>query len=758
MPADLAEGGRGGGRGRRRGECGGARASRVRGGRSPLSSLGAAASSRCPAGRRLEGAGAPQSVGMAFVHLHTHSEYSLLDGANRIPDLVAHVKKLGMDSLAVTDHGNMHAAWSFYEDAKAPEDPADPRLRGLPRVRAAPGAREAAQRARRLQPPRPARQESRRLQEPRPADLDRVTPRGSTGGRESTRSAWSSTARGSSAWRRASRARWRCTSGRAATRRPSAAPSGSRGCSDRTASGSRSSSHGIAEERLVTEGMLRLGQELGIGVVATNDAHYLRREDAESHDVLLAIGTGQRPRRPEALPLHRRGIVRQVREGDAGALSGPSRRCWPTPRPWPTSASSTSRRSTSCPASPAPPGTPPTRRCSRTSPARARRGATARRCPPAVEERLDYELGVITTDRLRRLLPHRPGLHRGGARARHPGGPGPRLGGGLDRRVRARHHRRLPAQVRPAVRALPESRARVDARHRRRLLLRAAGRGDRVRARRSTAGRVVGQIVTFGTMKSRAAIKDVGRALGFTPARDRRARQADPEPAELLAHRSKEAVDELRDVVKLYATDERYRQLLDYAIALEGSVAPHGVHAAGVVIAPGPLDDTCRSARAPTRGAGAAADGEESIITQYDMNALEKAGMLKMDFLGLTTLTVIHDAVLMIAARTGVRPRPGRAAARRPQGLRAAARRAHGRRVPVRVAARHRHAARHALRPVRRPRRLERADAPRPARRRACTRVYHPAEARRGAGHLPASRRCRRCSSRPTASSPIRSR
>ncbi|MBA3759634.1 MAG: PHP domain-containing protein, partial [Gemmatimonadales bacterium] len=55
---------------------------------------------------------------MSFVHLHTHSEYSLLDGANRIPDLVAHVKKLGMDSLAVTDHGNMHAAWTFYEHAK----------------------------------------------------------------------------------------------------------------------------------------------------------------------------------------------------------------------------------------------------------------------------------------------------------------------------------------------------------------------------------------------------------------------------------------------------------------------------------------------------------------------------------------------------------------------------------------------------------------------------------------------------------------
>ena len=55
---------------------------------------------------------------MSFVHLHTHSEYSLLDGANRIPDLIARVRDLGMDSLAVTDHGNLHAAWTFYEQAK----------------------------------------------------------------------------------------------------------------------------------------------------------------------------------------------------------------------------------------------------------------------------------------------------------------------------------------------------------------------------------------------------------------------------------------------------------------------------------------------------------------------------------------------------------------------------------------------------------------------------------------------------------------
>ena len=113
---------------------------------------------------------------------------------------------------------------------------------------------------------------------------------------------------------------------------------------------------------------------------------------------------------------------------------------------------------------------------------RAPGSGTATRCPTTVQRAARLRARRDHEDGLRRLLPDRRRLHQGGARPRHPGGSGPRLGGGLARGVRAPHHRRLPAQVRPAVRALPESGARVDARHRRRLLLRAARRGDRVRA------------------------------------------------------------------------------------------------------------------------------------------------------------------------------------------------------------------------------------------------------------------------------------
>ena len=109
------------------------------------------------------------------------------------------------------------------------------------------------------------------------------------------------------------------------------------------------------------------------------------------------------------------------------------------------------------------------------------------------------------------------------------------------------------------------------------------------------------------------------------------------------------------EIKKLYGTDERYTRLLDYAIALEGLSRHTGVHAAGVVIAPGPLDDYVPIFTVNSKGAGAGNE-EQVTVTQYDMNCLEKAGMFKMDFLGLTTLTVIRDALDNVQARTGTRP------------------------------------------------------------------------------------------------------
>jgi DNA polymerase-3 subunit alpha len=174
-------------------------------------------------------------------------------------------------------------------------------------------------------------------------------------------------------------------------------------------------------------------------------------------------------------------------------------------------------------------------------------------------------------------------------------------------------------------------------------------RGEVIEYTRQKYGKdAVGQIITFGTMKSRAVVRDVGRVLGFEPSEtDRIAKLIPNQPGQ--AFTVQEAVDGLKEVKALYRLDERHRQLFDYSITLEGLSRHASVHAAGVVIAPGPLDDYVPvSVQTGKNG-----NGDAMAVTQYDMNGLEEAGMLKMDFLGLKTLTVIHDAVEMVKTRHG---------------------------------------------------------------------------------------------------------
>ena len=149
----------------------------------------------------------------------------------------------------------------------------------------------------------------------------------------------------------------------------------------------------------------------------------------------------------------------------------------------------------------------------------------------------------------------------------------------------------------------------------------------------------VAQIITFGTMAAKAAIKDVGRAMDIPYADvDRIAKMIPTTPIGITLD---QALDDAPQLQQAYENEIQVRELLDTARKLEGLVRNSGVHAAGVVISPKPLTELVPLHKTKN----------DEIVTAYDMKAVEKMGLLKMDFLGLTTLTILDDALKLIAQR-----------------------------------------------------------------------------------------------------------
>src|SRR3954454_15536460 len=589
---------------------------------------------------------------MSFAHLHTHSEYSLLDGANRIPELVAHVKKLGMDSLAVTDHGNLHAAWSFYEEARA---------QGIRPILGFKAYLAFGPRTLREKPAwAPAAYSHLVLLAKNRAGYHNLVRLSSIGFVEGFYRRPRIDKEVLAAHSEGIVCLAACLSGEVALYLRQGKLDEARRSAEWFSQTFgpdgfwlEIQQHGIAEERQVTEGMLRLGQELGIGVVATNDAHYLKREDAEAHDVLLAIGTGSDLDDPKRFRfLGQESYVKS--EAEMRALFPEQ----------PETIDNTARVADRCefdfekryflPVFPRPAEYQTDEALLQQL---ANTGAEQRYgspLPTEVRERLEYELGVI---------------ERAGyagyflivqdfiAAARERGIPvGPGRGSaagslvayalGITDVCPLKFDLLFERFLNPERVSMPD--IDVDFCFER--------RGEVIEYVRERYGRnSVGQIVTFGTMKARAAVKDVARVLRIPPGEaDRLTKLIPSGPAYSLNIREAEKkIDELRELVR---GNPLYRRLVDLSSRIEGISRHMSVHAAGVVIAPGPLAEYVPVCTAPTKGAGAALDGEESIITQYEMGALEKVGMLKMDMLGLKTLTVIHDTLTMLAARDGSAP------------------------------------------------------------------------------------------------------
>jgi DNA polymerase-3 subunit alpha len=171
------------------------------------------------------------------------------------------------------------------------------------------------------------------------------------------------------------------------------------------------------------------------------------------------------------------------------------------------------------------------------------------------------------------------------------------------------------------------------------------GRGNVINHVTELYGRdSVCQIITFGTMASKAAIKDVGRALNMPYGEVERIAKLIPPPIRGRNVSISQALETVPDLKSLHEKDPSVRDLIDLALRLEGCARHSSVHAAGVVISPKPLHELVP----------VAVSAKSELTSQYSMNDLEKVGMLKMDFLALTTLTVINDCLISMRERGGV--------------------------------------------------------------------------------------------------------
>ena len=579
---------------------------------------------------------------MAFAHLHTHSEYSLLDGANRIPDLLDRVQALGMDSIALTDHGNLHGAWTFYEEAKARH------LRPILGFEAylAFGSRTRRERL----PGAPADYSHLVLLAADRTGYANLVKLSSIGFLEGFYRRPRIDREALAAHHQGLVCLAACLSGEIALHlrqgrydeaKASAAWFASLFGPDRF--WLEVQNHGLPDEHVVTAGMFRLAAELGLPVVATNDAHYLRREDAEAHDVLLAIGTGKDLDDPNRFRfLGEESYVKSEAEMQALFPDHPE------------VVSETQRVAERCefdfekryflPQYPRPAGF--------ASDVEllvhlARAGARARYgdpLPAAAASRLDYELDVITRTGYAGYFLIVSDFVRAAHERGIPVGPGRGSAAGslvayalgITKVDPLKFDLFFERFLNPDRISMPD----ID------LDFCFERRGELIQYARERYGREsVGQIITFGTLKSRAAFRDVARTLRFEPGDVDRLTKlipAGPGVTTSLAQaaaRSPELAAAMRD-------DERVRKVIDLGSRIEGLARHASVHAAGVVIAPGPLTDYVPVCLAPQE--------PDAIITQFDMVGLEKVGMLKIDILGLKTLTVLHDAVEMIRERKGV--------------------------------------------------------------------------------------------------------
>lgn len=574
---------------------------------------------------------------MEFAHLHVHTEYSLLDGSNKIHEYVARVKELGMNSAAITDHGVMFGCIDFYRAAKAAG--IKPIL-GC-EVYVAPGSRfdrEAGQTENRYYHLVLLAENNQGYQ-----NLMKIVSKAFIDGfyykprvdlellKEYHEGIIALSA---------------CLAGEVAKNLTRGfyeeAKKAALRYRDIFGEGNfflEMQDHGIPEQQRVNQQLLRMHQETGIELVVTNDVHYTYDTDVEAHDILLCVQTGKRlqdedrmryeggqyyvkspeemlklfPYIPEALENTQKIADRCDVEIEFGVTKLPK---FDVPAPY----TSWEYLNKLC------------------------YDGLKERYTENLDElgkRLEYELGVIQKmgyvdyflivwDFIRFARDHdiMVGPGRGSA-----AGSLVSYTLGITKLDPIKYDLLFERFLNPERVSMPDIDVDFCFERRQEVI-------DYV-VEKYGKDRVV-QIVTFGTMAARGVIRDVGRVMDLPYAQCDSIAKMIPTELNITIDKALKMNLELRT---LYETDETVKKLIDMSRRLEGLPRHTSMHAAGVVISQKSVDEYVPLSRA--------SDG--SIVTQFTMTTLEELGLLKMDFLGLRTLTVIQNAVKLAEQNQGVK-------------------------------------------------------------------------------------------------------
>lgn len=565
----------------------------------------------------------------SFAHLHVHTEFSLLDGASRIKNLVTAVKELGMDSVAITDHGVMYGTIDFYKEClKQGVKP----IIGC-EVYLAPGSRKE-------------RQEINGVKYYHLILL----AENQTGYRNLVQLVSLANIEGMYYKPRVDKELLKkyhegiiCLSACVAGEIPRALIQGNKAKAESLVQEYLNifgkdnffleiQNHGLAEERISNAGLVELAQKYNIGLVATNDCHYVSRADSEFHDILLCIQMGKTIADPARMRFN----------SDDYYVKSPAEMA-ELFKDYPEAIANTEKIAARCqvdfefghiqlPYYPIPSQYADDEAylralCEQALPDRYPKSSEA------VIKRLDYELSII----------HRMGYDSYflivwdfiNYSRQHGIGVGPGRGSaagsivayllGITNLDPLKYELLFERFLNPDRVTMPDIDIDFDYIQRSKVI-------DYVKERYGYDH--VAQIVTFGTMAAKGAVRDVGRVLNMPYSQVADIAKLIPNELKITLDK---ALKESADFRKLYDSDADVKKLIDLARKIEGLPRHSSTHAAGVVIARNPLTDYLP-----------VAVSEGTLVTEFDKDHVEELGLLKMDFLGLRTLTVINDTIANI--------------------------------------------------------------------------------------------------------------